>query len=270
VRSHNPEEAEAVAKIREGNPAGLRFHLANGRVHEGAGTLAYTQMVDAWATDRAAGKDSIMLASTRDNVALLNQLAQRQLIRERRRGRLIQLEDGTQIGAGDRVITRRNDRALALSGSDWVKNGDRWMVDEVRRDGSLIVISERNGRRTTLPANYAAEHVQLGYATTIHTAQGLTADTSHTLLTGDENRHQLYTAITRGRGENHLHCATPAGDALCPAQETSTELLIGIARRDDRLTSAHVVLAAGAATRRPHPIPEPAATTARQPTSFAR
>lgn len=162
VRFHNPEEAEAVAKIREGNPAGLRFHLANGRVHEGAGTLAYTQMVDAWASDRAAGKNSIMLASTRDDVALLNHFAQRQLMGERRRGRLIQFDDGTRVGAGDRIITRRNDRGLALSGSDWVKNGDRWTVDEVRRDGSLVVTSERNGRRTALPSNYAAEHVQLG------------------------------------------------------------------------------------------------------------
>lgn len=96
-----------------------------------------------------------MLASTRDDVALLNQLAQRQLMGERHRGRLMQFDIGTQIGAGDRIITRRNDRRLALSGNDWVKNGDRWTVDEVRRDGSLVVISERSGRRTTLPANYA-------------------------------------------------------------------------------------------------------------------
>jgi len=270
VRFSDPQEAAAVAKIREGNPVGLRFYLANGRVHEGAGTLAYTQMVDAWASDRAAGKNSIMLASTRDDVALLNHLAQRQLMGERRRGRLIQFGDGTRVGAGDRIITRRNDRGLALSGSDWVKNGDRWTVDEVRRDGSLVVTSERNGRRTTLPVNYAAEHVQLGYASTIHTAQGLTADTSHTLLTGDESRQQLYTAITRGRDQNHLHCTTPENGAVVTACMTATERLAEITRRNERLSTAHSILTTVAANRKTRPIPVPPPTAPRQPSSLGR
>lgn len=140
-----------------------------------------------------------MLASTRHDVTLLNQIAQRQVHGNQRRGRHLTFDDGTLIGAGDQIITRRNNRRLALSGSDWVKNGDRWTVTTVRRDGSIDVTSQRNGLRTRLPASYVDQHVQLGYATTIHTAQGLTTDTSHTLLNGEETRQQLYTAITRGR-----------------------------------------------------------------------
>ncbi len=34
---------------------------------------------------------------------------------------------------GDVVITRRNDRRLGVSGTDWVKNGDRWTVTAVAR-----------------------------------------------------------------------------------------------------------------------------------------
>jgi ATP-dependent exoDNAse (exonuclease V) alpha subunit len=46
--------------------------------------------------------------------------------------------------------------------------------------------------------------VELGYATTIHTAQGITADTMHGLITGPESRQQLYTMCTRGRLSNHI------------------------------------------------------------------
>ena len=47
--------------------------------------------------------------------------------------------------------------------------------------------------------------VELGYASTVHTAQGLTADVMHGVITGDETRQLLYTMLTRGRAENHVH-----------------------------------------------------------------
>ena len=54
-----------------------------------------------------------------------------------------------------------------------------------------------------------AQHVQttveLGYTTTMHTAQGVTADTMHGVVTGEESRQQLYTMLTRGRTANHLY-----------------------------------------------------------------
>jgi hypothetical protein len=45
----------------------------------------------------------------------------------------------------------------------------------------------------------------LGYASTIHSAQGVSADTMHGLATGQESRQQLYTMLTRGRHANHLY-----------------------------------------------------------------
>src|SRR4029453_4358751 len=43
------------------------------------------------------------------------------------------------------------------------------------------------------------------YATTIHGAQGVSSDTMHGLLTGQESRQQLYTMLTRGRHANPLY-----------------------------------------------------------------
>ena len=69
----------------------------------------------------------------------------------------------------------------------------------------LRVRHVRNGRTVTLPADYVQTATELGYATTVHTAQGVTADTMHGVVTGEESRQQLYTMLTRGRTANHLY-----------------------------------------------------------------
>src|SRR4029453_18866540 len=98
----------------------------------------------------------------------------------------VALADGNRASAGELIITRRNDRRLRTSASDWVKNGDRWTVLTTHRDGGLGVQPPRGGRTIQLPASYVRDFVELGCATTIHTAQGITADTMHGLITGTE------------------------------------------------------------------------------------
>jgi DNA primase catalytic core len=132
-----------------------------------------------------------------------------------------------------------------LTASDWVKNGDRWTVLKVTQSGDLTVRHDRNGRTVRLPATYVQESVELGYATTVHTAQGVTADTMHGLLTGEESRQQLYTMLTRGRIANHLYLQV-VGDGdphslIRPETvhpSTATELLEQILARDETARSA--------------------------------
>jgi ATP-dependent exoDNAse (exonuclease V) alpha subunit len=69
----------------------------------------------------------------------------------------------------------------------------------------------RNGRILTLPAGYVSTATELGYATTVHTAQGVTADTMHGVVTGVESRQQLYTMLTRGRSANQLYVSVVGG-----------------------------------------------------------
>ena len=155
------------------------------------------------------------------------------------------LADGNPASVGEQVITRANNRTLRLTATDWVKNGDRWTVLKVSRGGDLTVRHRRNGRTVRLPANYVTESVELGYATTVHTAQGVTADTMHGLATGEESRQQLYTMLTRGRIANHLYLQV-VGDGdphslIRPETvhpSTATELLEQILARDDAARSA--------------------------------
>jgi ATP-dependent exoDNAse (exonuclease V) alpha subunit len=107
------------------------------------------------------------------------------------------LADGNQASVGEVIITRRNDRRLRLTANDWVKNGDRWTITRVGRRGDLTVRHTRSHRICRLPADYVSASTGLGYATTIHSAQGVSADTMHGLLTGQESRQQLYTMLTR-------------------------------------------------------------------------
>jgi hypothetical protein len=104
---------------------------------------------------------------------------------------------GEQIGVGDRVATRRNDRDLDVA------NRDTWTVTGAHHDGS-VTITGRNGDRT-LTAGYVREHVELAYATTIHGAQGETVDHTHLLVGESTGAAAAYVGMTRGRTCNTAH-----------------------------------------------------------------
>ena len=192
-RFTNPAEAAASLALREGEPVAIDFYLDHGRVHVGDLAKTTEDAFHAWVFDRAAGLDPIMLAPTRDLVADLNRRARARRLGSAKVGREVRLADGNDASVGDVIITRTNDRRLRMSAADWVKNGDRWTVTHVSREGALTVRHNRSHRTVKLPADYVRESTGLGYATTIHGAQGVSADTMHGLLTGQESRQQLYT-----------------------------------------------------------------------------
>jgi hypothetical protein len=157
--------------------------------------------------------------------------------------------DGNQASVGDVIITRSNDRRLRLTATDWVKNGDRWTITRIGRRGDLTVRHNRSQLTVRLPIDYVRTSTGLGYATTIHSAQGISADTMHGLLTGQESRQQLYTMLTRGRRANHLYLQVVGDgdphtvirpDTISP--RTPTEILQQIIARDEAPVSASTAL----------------------------
>jgi ATP-dependent exoDNAse (exonuclease V) alpha subunit len=154
-----------------------------------------------------------MLAHSRQLVAELNKRARAHRLGGRIPAREVELADGNRASVGDLIITRRNHRQLRLGAHDWVKNGDRWTITTLTATGGLRVTHLRSGRQVTLPTHYVSESTELGYATTIHAAQGVTADAMHGLIGGNGTRRQLYTMLTRGRAANHLYLpVTDDGD----------------------------------------------------------
>jgi conjugative relaxase-like TrwC/TraI family protein len=203
-RFTDPAEAAATLALRDGRPEVLGFYLDRGRVHAGDPTTTLDAVFNAWQADRRHGLDAIMLAPTRELVSRLNQRARDHRLAGTIPGREVELANGNRASVGDLIITRANDRRLRVTTTDWVKNGDRWTILNLTGTGDLRMRHVRNGRTEILPACYVSTATELGYASTVHTAQGVTADTMHGVVTGEESRQQFYTMLTRGRTANHL------------------------------------------------------------------
>jgi len=273
VRFTHPEtgQAEAAASlaIRAGDPAGIGFYIDHHRVHVGADKTAADMAYTAWAADRAAGRDSILLAPTSELVAQLNERARLDRLTHTpttptgsasapQSAATVTLADGLTASAGDWITTRKNARWLrTTSHGAWVKNGHRWIIRTVHNDGSITVVP-LCGKATPvrLPARYVSTYTTLGYASTINAAQGMTAGgrdiegTCRTVISDRLTRQQLYVAATRGRTENHLYGSTAEADPhriLTPKATpppTAVDILTTILGRDGAQHSAHSLAAA--------------------------
>lgn len=233
-RFKNEEEAAATLRLREpaavGKDEPFEWYREQGRVAGGDGEAMTQQLFAAYQRDIAEGKTSLMMGSSNEAVASLNALAQAHRISTSGEptGEGVILRPGSAPGqgqatafAGDVIVTRRNDRRLSVfAGHDFVKNGDRWSVEGVGEDGSLQVRHVEHGGTVTLPAEYVSQNVELGYALTVHRAQGATVDTAHALIDSRADRAGAYVGLSRGREENRLYVRLNEGEKLDEVLET--------------------------------------------------
>ena len=247
MRFTDPVEGAASLALREGRTEALGFYLDHDRVHVGdIATITTGRLHRLGQRPRPGPRHAHARPHPRPGLPAQPATSpQTHRLAGRSPGPGVRLSDGNTAYAGDIIVTRANDRRLRLGVSDWVKNGDRWTVHNVHPNGSLAVRHQRTGRPVTLPAEYVAAAAELGYATTIHGAQGISVDTVHALATGDETRQQLYTTLTRGADTNHLylqfvgdgdpHDITRPENVRPP---TATDILESILARDDSPVSA--------------------------------
>jgi hypothetical protein len=242
-------ERRASVALRQGNPASIAAYIANGRVASGTSTGVVDAAYSGWRTDTDAGLTSLMIAPDRATVADLNRRAQAERIASgdvnAQRG--AGCADGL-IHVGDLVVTRQNQRQLVTGRHGWVKNGDLWTVVAIAKNGGLDVSRPSGSGAIHLPADYVREYVELGYASTVHRAQGRTVDTAHAVVSPTTTREALYVAATRGRSANHLYVDVafdPQPDTSHgPSSDTSAEeVLVGILARSGVDVSAHVTMA---------------------------
>ena len=146
----------------------------------------------------------------------------------------------SELAIGDRVRITRNDATRDLA------NGDRFTVAAV---AAGAVTLEAAGRRVELPADRPL-HLEHAYATTVHGAQGLTADrvlieaqtTSRTTA-----KDVYYVAISRARHEARIYTDDLGRLPAAVARETRKDAALDLVRgRDQRV-------AARAGAQRPLP-----------------
>jgi len=247
-RFHHAWEAAASLRLRARDTSILPAYARHDRIEDGSREEMLERSFQAWRAARDEG--SAMLLMTGDN-ASAEQLSRRCRAELVRRGEVeergVQISSGV-VGVGDEIVTLRNDRRLRPTVEDFVRNGERFKVAVAFGNGALLVDRMHGAGSVTLPADYVAEHVALGYALTVHKAQGQTTDLATVLVDETMTAAQLYVAMSRGREENRAlvitsddapedHVRRPTLDAI--------ETLATVMRRDGIDRSAHDVMRAG-------------------------
>lgn len=247
---HDWEKTASLA-LRDGDVSVIDTYNHHDRIRHGTTAEMIDTAYAAWQRSIAAGETSVLVAEATTVVHDLNQRARADRIMTSLTspGRDVPLADGDRASVGDLVITRRNDRTLTtmrdvLDGG-FVRNGDRWQITAVHQDGSVEARREgqKLGASVLLPADYVAEHLDLGYAVTAHRAQGLTVDSSHILVTRSTTRENLYVAMTRGRDTNMAYVAldqpTTDHNPRPDDKTTARSILFGVLQHSGAELSAH-------------------------------
>ena len=200
MRQRDPAERHALAELHERRPHDyLKWADRAGRIHTFSHPAdALAQAIKEWARAAAAigPGQAVMIARENETRDALNRAA-----RELRRdgGALVEdhAYDDLKLAVGDRVICRRNDRALD------VDNGMRGTVRHL--DADRVVITTDSGLVRELTDDYAAEHLEYAYALTGHGMQGGTVETANVIASPhDLTAGWSYTALSRARGQTRL------------------------------------------------------------------
>jgi hypothetical protein len=164
--------------------------------------------LDAYTADAQLGRDALLLCDTTEMADALNQRIHRD--RMDQNAATVTAARGQQVGVGDLIISRRNDPTIDFHHSTpgaeslpSVRNGNRWRVAAIDAETNRVAAERLDDHaRVVFHNDYLRDHVSLGYAVTVHSAQGVTADASHAVLGENTSRAMLYVAMTRGRQTN--------------------------------------------------------------------
>jgi len=211
-------ERQATLALRTGDRTVLPLYQAEGRLHACPDSdAALDGVFTHWRAAKADGLDALMLARTRQDVDALNTRARTAAVASGQITGPVVVAGEREWQAGDLLRTRRNNRQLPL-GDSHVRNGDRFRVlgpgpastgtagGANGEGGQGLIVEDLAGRgRTILPAEYVAQDCEYGWASTVDSAQGATADVGIVLVRPGMDREHLYVAMTRGRLSNHAY-----------------------------------------------------------------
>lgn len=250
----NEAEAAATLALREPPTHGLvdepfTYYQDKGDLVGGATENMAEAAYTGWQKDINTGLDAIMMAYDNQAVTSLNARAQayRAMTGHLDTTAGTVLSDGLLGHVGDRIVTRKNHRRLIFNrGKDFVRNGASWTITGFTAEGGIKAKHLTSGGTVTLPADYVAQRVQLGYAATIHRTQGITADTAHAIFSSAMNRSLAYVGASRGKYSNKIYTALSEGERL-------KDVLAGVAGNYERNITAHEAAATARAAHRSLP-----------------
>ena len=245
-------EREASLRLRAGDSTAIEAYHREGRIIDG-GSVEQTETAAGhrWLAETLNGRHTLLVVDDNDQAARLNAALRAELVRL---GRVSEEgvflgREGTVAGVGDVVAARRLAWDLAgYQGNTAVPTTrQQYRVQQVRDDGSIVVApilspptggaAEVLGKPMTLPASYVGADLTLGYAATVHAAEGLTVDHGIEIVTAATRANALYPGATRGRECNTMFVVTQAA----PARDAESGEVAQAPRHDPRGILARIV-----------------------------
>lgn len=267
-RMCDPDERSASLALREGGPAPVRrvveWYRTHDRLHTGDALAMASDALAGYQRDTAAEKDALLMCDTTEMADALNHRIHNDTIGTDEP--TVVAGRGHRIAVGDLIVSRRNDPTIGVfeatdisTPADPVRNGNRWRVYAVDAQHNRVAARRlHDGARAAFSGEYLREHITYGSAITVHSAQGVTADTAHAVLGENTARALLYVAMTRGRDTNtaYLHeriageseHTQPSGVHVLRRGTTRQAAQLArslIANHDEQARTAHEIAAEG-------------------------
>jgi len=244
-RQNNLDDRQAVRDLAAGrSEEALENLYQRGRVHAyETAREAKERMAQAIVGDMSSGRLSLGLTATREEARDVNEYARRaaqeQGLLKADNIVLATVHGEREFAGGDRVMFTRNHRTVD------VKNGDLGTLLSIKAaapgQARLIVTLDNGGERLIDTRDY--DHLEYGYAITVHKAQGSTVDCAHILATdsGMTSREWAYVAGSRARQETHVYGDRQTFADLAPEwsrarqKDVSLDYTPALAVRPDRI-----------------------------------
>jgi Ti-type conjugative transfer relaxase TraA len=158
---------------------------------------ARAALLARWAHDarREPSQSQLVLSYTREEVQALNASirALRQQSGQLGLTRAISTDRGKKdFSIHDRIRFGRNEKTLG------VKNGSLGTIERIESGVLLVKLDGTAETRVAVDTKFY-KHLDHGYATTVHKAQGTTVDRTYVLATPHFDRHTTYVALSRHR-----------------------------------------------------------------------
>ena len=250
-RFHDPAYADLTLRMREPASKDAALQIAGdlderGLIHRVSDQVqARDVMVEAYFRWATGHRRIALVTGTNEEADAINEAIQQRRVDQRQLALTrIAIGQGEQrLLEGDIVQTRRNDRQAD------VENRALWMLRRITTAGLEVVSTGDSADVRTVSHEYAADHVHLAYASTVHGIQGETTDAS--IVGPGVDASGLYVGMTRGRAHNEAIAIARTDAAARGAIADSMLRGIPEVSIDDSIRAARTEL--GRAARSPHP-----------------
>ncbi|WP_373145944.1 MobF family relaxase [Mycobacterium marinum] len=285
-RMRSAEERDASLALRSGRGNRLRkavgWYRNTGRLHTGDQVAMATDATNGYIAASDAGKDAAIICDRWEIADAINHRLSAHYTSAD--APAVEVARDQHVRVGDVIISRNNDATITVEPGpdqrrgqqvDQVRNGNRWRVAGVdTTNGRIAAERLTDNARTVFESDYLREHITLGYASTVHSAQGMTvggktlggqdrAGVCWTVLSDRASRAMAYVGMTRARDENHVaiypavtneahqhqhgpvpvaqemrrgtkHQAAAALHTICTANDERAQTLHAVAEKTDR------------------------------------